>query len=126
MKTEPSPIDIRVKTTYLPEQSSPEQERYVFAYTITIQNRGMVPATLVSRHWIITDGDGRVQEVEGEGVVGEQPTLEPGSEYSYTSGVVLDTPVGTMEGSYHMVTEDSLEFDAPIPLFTLAPPHALH
>ena len=120
--------DIRVnpRATYLPEQSDTEHGRYVFAYTITITNHGTVAAQLVSRHWIITDGDERVQEVRGSGVLGEQPYLRPGESFEYTSGAAIATPVGTMRGSYQMVAEDGTAFDAPIPPFTLAMPRALH
>ncbi|OGT87453.1 MAG: Co2+/Mg2+ efflux protein ApaG [Gammaproteobacteria bacterium RIFOXYA12_FULL_61_12] len=120
------PIQVNVKTRYLNEQSSPEDGRYVFSYTITISNRGSQRARLVNRHWFITDADGKVEEVRGRGVVGEQPSIEPGGEYRYTSGAVLKTPVGSMEGSYGMVAEDGARFDARIPVFTLAVPHLIH
>ena len=107
-------FDIDVATRYLDEQSEPEQDRYVFAYTIRIHNHGPVPAQLISRHWIITDANGKVQEVRGDGVVGEQPRLEPGEQFEYTSGAVLETPLGTMRGSYRMVDDDGTEFEAPI------------
>jgi ApaG protein len=119
-------IDIDVETHYIEEQSIPEDNRYVFAYTITIRNNGEQPAKLLSRHWIITDGDGNTQEVKGEGVVGEQPHIGPGDYFRYTSGTVLETPVGTMEGSYQMKADDGSEFDAIIPVFTLSLPHTLH
>lgn len=119
-------IDIDVETHYIEEQSIPEDNRYVFAYTITIRNNGEQPAKLLSRHWIITDGDGNTQEVKGEGVVGEQPHIGPGDYFRYTSGTVLETPVGTMEGSYQMKADDGSEFDAMIPVFTLSLPHTLH
>jgi len=119
-------VDIEVETHYIEEQSLPEENRYVFAYTITIHNNGEQPAKLLSRHWIITDGDGNTQEVRGEGVVGEQPQIAPGDVFRYTSGTVLETPVGTMEGSYRMRADDSREFDATIPVFTLSLPHTLH
>jgi ApaG protein len=119
-------IDIDVETHYIEEQSIPEQDRYVFAYTITIANIGELPAKLLRRHWIITDSDGNVQEVRGEGVVGEQPNIAPGDHYRYTSGTILETPVGSMHGSYLMRADDGLEFDAKIPPFTLAIPHILH
>lgn len=120
--------DIRVTahTTYLPEQSDAAQGRYVFAYTITITNKGTVAAQLVSRHWVITDADDKVQEVRGLGVIGEQPYLRPGESFEYTSGAAIATPVGTMRGSYQMVAEDGTQFDAPIPPFTLAMPRVLH
>ena len=119
-------FDIAVDTRFLDDQSAPEEGRYVFAYTIHIRNGGKVPARLLGRHWLITDGNGKVEEVRGEGVVGEQPRLEPGEAFTYTSGAVLQTAVGTMEGSYHMSGDDGTEFDAPIPPFTLAVPRTLH
>ncbi|MDH5546638.1 MAG: Co2+/Mg2+ efflux protein ApaG [Gammaproteobacteria bacterium] len=119
-------IDIRVKTDYLGEQSDPENKRFVFAYTITISNEGKVPARLVSRHWHITDANGQEQEVRGLGVVGEQPYLKPGEHFQYTSGTVLETPVGSMYGTYQMIADDHTHFDANIPAFTLAIPHSLH
>jgi ApaG protein len=120
--------DIRVtaQTTYLPEQSDAGQGRYVFAYTITITNQGTSAAQLVSRHWIITDAEDKVQEVRGLGVIGEQPYLRPGESFEYTSGTAIATPVGTMRGSYQMVAEDGTRFDADIPSFTLAMPRVLH
>ncbi len=121
-----NPISISVTTDYIEDQSRPESGRYAFAYTITITNTGSRPAKLISRHWIITDADNRVQEVRGEGVVGVQPRLEPGVSFEYTSGTVLETPVGTMEGSYQMVEDDGTEFDAQIPMFTLSAPKTLH
>lgn len=120
------PIDILVKTQYLVEQSAPEDDRFVFSYTITLTNRGSETAQLISRHWIITDGNNGVQEVKGMGVVGQQPVLEPGTSYSYSSGVVLPTEVGTMTGTYQMRTTSGSMFDAPIPAFALVPPHLLH
>jgi ApaG protein len=117
-----SPVD----TTYLAEQSNPGDGRYVFAYTITIRNEGSVPGRLVTRHWIITDSNGKVQEVRGEGVVGEQPYLKPGQRFRYSSGAVLETPVGAMQGSYQMVADDGQQFDAPIAAFRLAMPGMLH
>ena len=119
-------IDIAVATRFLDEQSAPEDDRYVFAYTIRILNSGAVPARLISRHWIITDANGKVQEVRGAGVVGEQPWLRPGEEFEYTSGAVLETAQGTMRGSYQMVADDGTEFDAPIAPFTLSVPRTLH
>ncbi|MCE1238763.1 MAG: Co2+/Mg2+ efflux protein ApaG [Azonexaceae bacterium] len=119
-------IEIIPVPRFIPEQSDPDNDRYVFAYTITIRNRGSVAAQLVSRHWIITDGKHRVQEVRGLGVVGQQPLLRPGESYEYTSGSALDTPVGTMKGSYQMVAEDGTHFDAEIPEFVLAIPRVLH
>ncbi len=119
-------IDVSVKTAYLADQSAPEMQRYVFAYTITIANIGTVPARLLTRHWIITDANNKVQEVRGEGVVGQQPYLEPGMRFEYTSGAILETSVGTMHGSYQMVADDGAAFDAPIPQFTLSMPRTLH
>ena len=119
-------IDVSVTTQYLAGQSQPEQSRYAFAYTVTIRNRGQEPAKLLSRHWIITDGDGRVQEVRGAGVVGQQPHLAPGASHTYSSGTVMATPVGTMQGSYQMLADDGKRFDAEIAPFRLAVPGALH
>lgn len=119
-------IQVNVKTHYLAEQSAPEQERFVFSYNVTLYNAGNVAAKLMTRHWIITDANGNVQEVHGEGVVGEKPYLRPGESFEYTSGTVLETPVGSMQGSYQMVTDDGRAFDADIPAFTLALPHTLH
>lgn len=117
---------IDVETTYVQDQSSPEDNRYVFAYTITITNQGSVPAQLMSRHWVITDANNKVQEVRGEGVVGEQPYLTPGETFRYTSAALLETPVGCMEGEYQLVAEDGVEFDALIPVFNLSTPNILH
>jgi ApaG protein len=119
-------ITVTPKPQYLADQSDEAADRYVFAYTITIRNTGAVTAQLVSRHWIITDANGKVQEVKGLGVVGEQPKLAPGESYEYTSGAAIATPVGTMRGSYQMVAEDGTKFDAPIPEFTLSIPRVLH
>lgn len=119
-------IDIRIETSYLPEQSDPEHERHLFAYTITLRNTGSVPARLLSRHWIITDGNARVQEVRGSGVVGEQPYLAPGESFEYTSSCMLATPVGVMQGSYHMQADNGDEYDAPIPPFRLCVPGVLN
>lgn len=119
-------IAIEVVTQYMPEQSDPEEDRYFFAYSITVTNVGSEPAQLVSRHWIITDADGKIEEVRGLGVVGHQPMLKPGESFEYTSGCPLATPVGTMKGSYQMVAEDGSRFDAPIPEFILAMPRTLH
>jgi len=121
----PQQIRIEVETAYLEEQSDPKEHRYVFSYTITIRNEGPVAARLLTRHWIITDANGKVQEVRGEGVVGEQPHLRPGQGFRYSSGAVLETPVGVMQGSYQMVTDDGLRFDAPIAAFRLATPGIL-
>jgi ApaG protein len=121
----PHHIRVDVETSYLADQSNPGDHRYVFSYTITIRNEGSAPARLVTRHWIITDSNGKVQEVRGEGVVGEQPHLKPGQGFRYSSGAVLETPVGAMQGSYQMVTDDGEEFDAPIAAFRLAMPGLL-
>ena len=119
-------IRIQVATQYVDDQSEPDVDRYVFAYTITIENLSELPAQLLSRHWVITDANGKVQEVSGDGVVGEQPKLGPGETYRYSSGAVLETPVGAMQGRYRMQAEDGIDFDAPIPPFTLAVPGMLH
>ena len=119
-------IAIQVITDYVDDQSEPSSDRYVFAYTITITNNGDVPARLISRHWIITDANGKVQEVSGDGVVGEQPHLTPGEEFRYSSGAVLETPVGAMQGLYRMEADNGVNFDAPIAPFTLAVPGVLH
>ncbi len=119
-------ISVTSRTAFIPDQSDLESGRYVFAYTITITNTGSMPAQLVSRHWIITDSNNQVQEVRGLGVVGEQPTLRPNESFQYTSGTAIATPVGTMRGSYQMVAQDGVQFDAPIPEFTLSMPRVLH
>lgn len=126
MMTSEYQIHVDVETHYVEHQSSPDEERFVFAYTVTIRNEGELPARLLSRHWVITDANGKVQEVRGEGVVGEQPRLEPGQGFRYTSGAVLETPVGSMHGSYRMQAEDGRHFDAPIEAFSLAMPGMLH
>ncbi|HNR90848.1 MAG TPA: Co2+/Mg2+ efflux protein ApaG [Dokdonella sp.] len=122
----PHDIAVSVEAQFLDEQSQPHDNRYVFAYTVTIHNRGTVPARLLGRHWIITDGNGDVREVRGEGVVGEQPHMRPGEGYEYTSGAVLETAVGTMHGSYQMLADDGTRFDASIPPFVLSIPRTLH
>jgi len=119
-------IAIRAATRFVADQSSERDGRFTFTYTITIENLGTVAAQLVSRHWIITDSDNKVQEVRGPGVVGSQPLLQPGDRFEYTSGAQLATPVGTMRGSYQMMAVDGTSFDAPIPQFTLAAPRTLH
>lgn len=119
-------IDVDVQTHFLEDQSSPDEHRFVFAYTIRIANAGRIPARLVSRHWVITDSNGKVEEVRGDGVVGEQPLLRPGEHFDYTSGAVLETSVGTMHGSYQMVADDGHRFDAPIAQFTLSIPRTVH
>jgi ApaG protein len=123
---EQSNINIKVDTNYIHEQSEPNESRYVFAYTITISNHGNISAKLISRHWIITDSNGKVQEVRGNGVVGEQPKLKPGEQFCYSSGAVIGTPVGAMQGKYNMQLENGNSFDAPIAPFTLAVPGVLH
>jgi ApaG protein len=119
-------IRVVAQSFYIEAQSAPEQNRYVFAYMITIQNEGSIPAKLLTRHWIITDSNGKVEEVRGDGVVGEQPYLRPGEGFQYTSGTVIETPVGSMRGSYQMLADDGVAFDAAIPAFTLAIPRTLH
>lgn len=119
-------IAIETVTHYLAKQSQPEADRYVFAYTITIRNEGNVPAKLLARHWLITDANGQVQEVRGDGVVGEQPYLAPGESFRYTSAAMIATPVGVMRGEYLMVAEDGERFDAEVPAFTLSIPRTLH
>ena len=119
-------FDIAVATRFLDEQSVPEEGRFVFAYTVHIRNDGKVPAQLLGRRWLITDGNGKVQEVVGEGVVGEQPWLRPGEGFEYTSGAVLETDIGTMRGSYDVLADDGTRFAAPIPPFTLSIPRTLH
>lgn len=119
-------IEISVTTEYLPEQSSPDAERYAFAYHITITNAGDLPARLNRRHWVITNGRGEIEEVRGDGVIGQQPVIGPGSHYRYTSGVVLSTPVGSMRGSYQMIASDGERFAALIPIFTLSVPGSLN
>lgn len=119
-------IAVSTSTQYVPDQSDESAERYVFSYTITIRNAGNATAQLISRHWVITDSRGQVQEVRGLGVVGAQPLLRPGESFEYTSGTSIATPVGTMRGTYQMVGEDGSRFDAPIPEFTLSVPRVLH
>ena len=119
-------IEVGVETSYIDDQSDPDADRYVFAYTITISNTGKTPAKLLKRHWLITDSNGKTQEVRGEGVVGEQPHLKPGEVFRYTSGTVIETPVGTMEGEYEMQADNGDSFMAPIDRFSLAMPRVLH
>jgi len=126
MNTSTCNVTVSAQSIYLAEQSDEDQSRYMFAYTVKITNNGSVAARLISRHWLITDSNERVQEVRGDGVVGEQPNLEPGSTYEYTSSAAIETPVGTMRGSYQMVAEDGTRFDAVIPEFTLSIPRVLH
>ena len=126
--TEIKQYDIRVsvKTEYLPSESDEDNNRYVFAYTITVANHGSEAAKLLSRHWVITDAESRVQEVKGKGVIGEQPHLSEGDSFSYTSGTMIETQVGSMQGSYQMIADDGHTFDAVIAPFTLAIPGILH
>ena len=119
-------IEIKPVPQFIPEQSDPDDGRYVFAYTITIRNVGELPAQLIARHWIITDANNEVQEVRGLGVIGNQPLLKPGESFEYSSGCSLATPVGTMKGAYQMVGEDGTRFEAEIPEFVLAIPRVLH
>ncbi len=119
-------VTVVPKAQYVAEQSDPERNHFVFAYTVRITNTGTVAARLVSRHWVITDADERVQEVKGAGVVGQQPTLKPGETFEYTSGASIATAVGTMRGTYRMLAEDGQPFDAAIPQFTLSVPRTLH
>jgi ApaG protein len=124
--TTSTPVSINVESEYLKEHSEPRTNRHVFAYTVTISNHGLEDVQLLSRHWLITDGKNKVQEVKGEGVIGEQPTIRPGSQFSYTSSAMLETATGTMEGSYQMLSQSGENFDTPIPLFMLSRPGALH
>jgi ApaG protein len=119
-------VTVKAQAAFIPDQSNPDQQRYVFAYRMTITNVGNVACQLISRHWIITDANGKVEEVKGDGVVGEQPLLHPKQSFEYTSGAALATPVGTMRGSYHMLGDDGVKFEATIPEFTLAMPRMLH
>lgn len=126
IKPSPYSVEVEVATRFLDDQSSPDDNRFVFAYSVTIRNRGEIPAKLLTRHWVITDANGKVQEVRGAGVVGEQPRMQPGEDFNYTSGAVLETAIGTMRGSYQMIADDGTRFDAPIPEFTLSIPRTLH
>jgi len=119
-------IKVNVQTRYIEEQSNPEKNYYIFAYTITIVNQGQQSAQLLTRHWVITDSNHKVQEVKGDGVIGEQPTLKPGEQFVYTSGTMLETSVGTMKGSYQMQADDGFQFDATIEEFVLSTPRVLH
>lgn len=119
-------VKVTAQSFFLPDQSDEDNDQYVFAYTIHIENVGQVSAQLISRHWFITDADNQVQEVRGVGVIGEQPTLKPGDHFEYTSGSSINTMVGTMRGIYHMVAEDGTKFDAIVPEFTLSVPRVLH
>jgi ApaG protein len=124
--TEKNKILVEAIPHFIEAQSSAIEGRYVFAYTITITNVGIVPAKLLNRHWLITDSNGKVQEVRGEGVIGEQPYLKPGESFRYTSGAMLETPVGTMQGQYTMISDEGVNFNAAIPKFTLSIPRTLH
>lgn len=119
-------IDVSVETDYVGNQSDPDNARYVFAYTITITNNGSGPAKLLRRHWLITDANGKIQEVRGDGVVGKQPRLEPGDTFSYTSAAMIETPFGYMQGNYYLIADNGVEFDTEIPVFRLSVPHTLH
>lgn len=119
-------IEVKVQPAYIAEQSDPSNNHYVFSYTVTIRNNGSMPAKLLTRHWVITDGDGQIQEVRGDGVIGEQPLLQPGEGFQYTSGTFMNTPFGTMHGSYQMVSGTGEKFDANIPAFQLSAPNTLH
>jgi ApaG protein len=121
-----SEIQVHAVATYVEERSQPDADRYFFAYTVTISNVGRVAAKLLTRHWIITDGQGKTEEVRGDGVVGEQPRLEPGQAFQYTSAAMLETPVGSMHGAYQMVTDEGTAFDAEIAPFSLAVPQRLN
>jgi len=124
--SEKNKIIVEATPQYIESQSSPDANRYVFAYTITITNVGLYPATLLSRHWLITDSNGKIQEVKGDGVIGEQPHLKPGQSFRYTSGAMIETPVGIMQGKYLMISDSGDNFKAPIPKFTLSIPRTLH
>lgn len=128
MSTESTPalIEVQPEPAFLEQHSDPAKNRYAFAYTITLRNTGDVPARLLERHWLISHGDGRVEEVRGPGVVGDQPRLEPGESYTYSSGAVIESPVGTMQGDYLFVTDAGERFMVPIPRFTLSIPRVLH
>ncbi len=125
-EAQPYDVVVSIVAEYVDSESDPNQKRYVFTYTVTIINQGSMPARLLTRHWLITDSNGMTQEVRGDGVVGEQPYLSPGEGFRYTSGTVLDTPIGSMQGSYLMRADDNTEFDAVIEPFSLADPRVLH
>lgn len=125
-EAQPYDVNVSVVAEYVDSESDPNQKRYVFTYTVTIINQGTMPARLLTRHWLITDSNGMTQEVRGDGVVGEQPYLSPGEGFRYTSGTVLDTPIGSMQGSYLMRADDETEFDAVVAPFSLADPRVLH
>lgn len=119
-------IQVEVKSDFIPDQSAPEKERFVFSYTITIRNVGSIAAQLINRHWIITDANGNVEEVSGKGVVGQQPRIQPGEHYEYSSGAILKTPIGAMEGDYEMVDDQGKHFLATIPVFSLQMPNSIN
>lgn len=119
-------IEVQVQSRFVPAESKPQANYFVFAYTVRLRNAGSMPAQLVARHWMITDANGKVREVSGDGVIGEQPWIRPGDGFEYTSGAVLETPVGTMRGSYQMLADDGTRFEARIPTFTLSIPRTLH
>jgi ApaG protein len=119
-------IIVEAAPQYIESQSSPKEDRYVFAYTITITNAGIIPVKLLSRHWLITDSNGKIQEIRGEGVIGEQPYLKPGESFRYSSGAMIETPVGVMQGKYLLISDNGENFKAPIPKFTLSIPRTLH
>lgn len=119
-------FQVSVRPQYLPDHSDPDENRFVFAYTVTVRNTGDITAKLLSRHWIITNAEGRVENVRGDGVVGEQPVLQPGEAFEYTSGCPLETPVGSMRGTYYCVAEDGTRFETDIPEFVLSVPSRLH
>jgi len=125
-ETDLNNIRVDVETRYIEDQSNPEQNYYVFAYTITIRNKGTQSAQLLTRHWVITDSNQKIQEVRGDGVVGEQPLLKPGEQFVYTSGTRLETEIGTMKGSYQMLADDGSQFDAAVDEFVLSTPRVLH
>ncbi len=126
MSTLENIIEVFAKSFYIREQSEPDNGRYLFAYQVVIRNVGGIAAQLKTRHWIITDSNGKIQEVRGDGVIGEQPNLKPGEEFTYTSAAIIETPVGSMHGSYQMISEDGVEFDAVIPPFSLSIPNVVH
>lgn len=126
MSKSPANIEVTVVTQHIEEQSDADNERYVFAYTITIKHNGGLPCQLLNRHWLITDGSGHIEEVRGEGVVGVQPKLAPGESYEYTSGAILKTPVGAMHGEYGFVTEAGEHFEVAIAPFSLSIPSLVH
>lgn len=126
MRSKSRSLKVEVRTVYLGEESQPEADRYTFAYTVTMENDGTVPAKLLGRRWVISDANGKIVEVVGEGVVGEHPYLRPGEAYQYTSAATIATPVGSMHGSYQMLADDGVPFEAPIQPFSLAMPRRLH